>query len=309
MPSGSSGSSSKTCSPVRKALPSTSVTTAGVPATSASPTTRPRNSEPTMLRWRSSSPRRSRPLPVEQREPRRGAAAARRAVHLAVGEHRDVPLCERPLALVLPEDDPVHVAQLGLERMDDVVLGFERALELPAELDQPRKLPWLDPLLDGGVERAAERDVDRPAVHVEALAPTRTTGRFGTEPSGHDRPRRAPTSRAGRRERPRRRASLLRRARRCPRRAPRSRARSSRAHMPSSSRRCGRRRRRGPPPRRSARRRSSRTCPHAREARRRAADGRRRAVRGRPCACRGSSPRSGGSTPPVTIRKGSPPVW
>ena len=41
-PSGSSGSSAKTCSPVRYALPSTSVTTAGRPATSASPTTRPR---------------------------------------------------------------------------------------------------------------------------------------------------------------------------------------------------------------------------------------------------------------------------
>ena len=75
------------------------------------------------------------------------------------------------LALVLPEDDPVHVAQLGLEQVDDVVLGFERALDRPAELDQARKLPWLDPLFDGGVERAAERDVDHPAVHVEALRP------------------------------------------------------------------------------------------------------------------------------------------
>ena len=49
-PSGSWGSRVKTCSPVRYALPSMSVITAGMPATSASPTTRARNSVSTMPR-------------------------------------------------------------------------------------------------------------------------------------------------------------------------------------------------------------------------------------------------------------------
>ena len=49
-PSGSWASSVKTCSPVRYALPSMSVITAGMPATSASPTTRARNSVSTMPR-------------------------------------------------------------------------------------------------------------------------------------------------------------------------------------------------------------------------------------------------------------------
>ena len=64
---------------------------------------------------------------VEEREPRRGSAAARRAVDLAVGEHGDVALREGILSLLLPEDDAVDVAQLGLERVDELVLGLERA--------------------------------------------------------------------------------------------------------------------------------------------------------------------------------------
>ena len=120
VPSSSASSSTKRCSPVRCALPSTSVITAGVPAI-RSPTTRARNSLPTMLRCRSSSPRGELAARVEQRKPRGRAAAARRAVDLAVGEDGDVAL--RVRALALPEDHAVDVAQLGLERMDDLVLA------------------------------------------------------------------------------------------------------------------------------------------------------------------------------------------
>src|SRR5215208_1449760 len=95
---------------------------------------------------------------VEQRQPCRRAAAARRAVDLPVREDRDVAL--NIVALALPEDDAVHVAQLGLERVDDLVVRFKLVLELAPALDQPRQLLRRDSLLDGRVERAAERDVD-----------------------------------------------------------------------------------------------------------------------------------------------------
>src|SRR5581483_2705129 len=108
------------------------------------------------------------PLVVEQGEPRRGAAAARRAIDLAVGEDGDVPLGERLVALLLPEDDPVEVAQLGLPRMDDLVVASEVRLDRAAELDQPRELARLDALRQRGVERAAERDVDAAARGLQA---------------------------------------------------------------------------------------------------------------------------------------------
>src|SRR5581483_8745172 len=63
-------------------------------------------------------------------------------------------------ALLLPEDHPVDVPQLGLVRVDDVVRRLEVGLDRPAELDQPRQLARLDRLLERRVERAAERDVD-----------------------------------------------------------------------------------------------------------------------------------------------------
>jgi SAM-dependent methyltransferase len=76
--------------------------------------------------------------PVKQRKACRGAAAARRAVDLAVGEHRHVALHEgRAVGDVLPEDHAVDVAKLRLERVDDVGLGLDRRLDRPAELDQP----------------------------------------------------------------------------------------------------------------------------------------------------------------------------
>jgi len=110
-------------------------------------------------------------LCIEQREPRGGARAARRAVDLPVGEHRHVPLRQRPFALLLPEDDPVHVAELALERVDDVVCSLERGLQLSAECDQARQLARLDPLLERCVERAAEREVDDAAGGLDPLRP------------------------------------------------------------------------------------------------------------------------------------------
>src|SRR5581483_12017190 len=98
----------------------------------------------------------------EQREPCRGAAAARRAVDLAVGEDGHVALHERRArALLLPEDHAVDVAQLGLDRVDDLSLRLELALDPAAELDQARQLGRLDPLLDARVERPAEGDPRR----------------------------------------------------------------------------------------------------------------------------------------------------
>ena len=87
-------------------------------------------------------------LRVEQREPGGRPRAARRAVDLAVGEHRHVALRERPVALVLPEDHAVDVPELGLERVDDVVRGLDRGLELAPERDQARKLAGRDPFLE-----------------------------------------------------------------------------------------------------------------------------------------------------------------
>src|SRR5436190_7554351 len=69
--------------------------------------------------------RRDAPFAVQQREPRGSAAPARGAVDLPVGENGDVPLGERILALVLPEDDAVDAAKLRLARVDDLVLLLE----------------------------------------------------------------------------------------------------------------------------------------------------------------------------------------
>ena len=91
---------------------------------------------------------------------RRESRAAGRAVDLAVGENRDVPLRQGRVGLVLPEDDAVDAAQLGLEWMDDLVLGLDRRLDRAAERDQARQLGRRDPFIERGVERAAEGDVD-----------------------------------------------------------------------------------------------------------------------------------------------------
>ena len=114
---------------------------------------------------------RERSRGVEERQPGRRARAAGRAVDLSVGEDGHVSLGQRLALLLLPEDDPVDVAQLLLDRVNDLVLRLEAALDRPAELDQPRQLAGLDPLPQRGVEGAAERDVDRDLSHPNARRP------------------------------------------------------------------------------------------------------------------------------------------
>src|SRR5215210_3546432 len=80
---------------------------------------------------------------VAKREPRRRSTPARRAVDLAVGEDGHVALHVRLLAL--EEDDAVEIAQLGFERVNDVVLRLELRLQLATQLDQARQLARLDP--------------------------------------------------------------------------------------------------------------------------------------------------------------------
>src|SRR4051794_6242993 len=78
----------------------------------------------------------------EAREACRGPAAARRAVHLAVGKDRHVPLDERAVRvgrLVLPEHDPVDAREIGLIGVDDRDGPFERRPELALERDQRRQ--------------------------------------------------------------------------------------------------------------------------------------------------------------------------
>ena len=111
------------------------------------------------------------------------------------------------LALALPEDDAVDVPQLGLERMDELVLRLELALELAAALDQPRQLRRLDALLDRCVEGAAERDVDSRQTSVpqtnagtlrkrtETHAPSRTRATVSSRPDGTSTTTRVSSSR------------------------------------------------------------------------------------------------------------------
>ena len=92
--SGSCGSSTKRCSPVRKALPSTSVTTAGRPSacTRSHHAAIEHGAHDRFVAQRLTG--RQRSLLCQQRKAGRGARAAGRAVDLAVGEHRDVALVE-----------------------------------------------------------------------------------------------------------------------------------------------------------------------------------------------------------------------
>jgi len=50
------------------------------------------------------------------------------------------------VAFVLPEDHAVDVAELRLERVNDLLLCLAPALDRAPELDQPRELPRLDAL-------------------------------------------------------------------------------------------------------------------------------------------------------------------
>ena len=113
---------------------------------------------------------RESPAPVEQGEPCRGAAAARRAVDLAVREDRHVALDERRTGVdVLEEDDTVDVSQLRLDGMHHLAARLDRALELATEPDERRQVSSLDRQperadVNRRVERSSEREVgvDRP---------------------------------------------------------------------------------------------------------------------------------------------------
>ena len=84
----------------------------------------------------------------------------------SVSEDCDVALDERrAVGLVLEEDHPVDVSQLGLERMDDRIRGLELTLHLAAQRNQTRQRRGLDrerqrAQVDGRVEGAAVRHVD-----------------------------------------------------------------------------------------------------------------------------------------------------
>ena len=263
-----------------------------------------------MLRCRSSSPRGSRPERSRRASRARGAAPARRAVDLAVREHGHVALGQRTPAFLLPEGDAVHVAELGLERMDDLVLGLERALDLAAELDESRQLARLHLLLERGIEGAAVRR-RRPCARrpfapsaqtkagtfrkrTERTRPFSTSAQVSSRPDGTSTTTWFSPSRAL--DDP-----LVERPRHERDRAVPARRRVARVveEHDAEIRVC----------RRSAPRRSSRTCPRGRAARRRAAGGCGRDARERLGACRGSWLHAGSPTPPVTIRNGSPPVW
>ena len=126
---------------------------------------------------------------VEEREPRRRSAAARRAVDLAVREHRDVALGQRALALLLPEDHAVDVAKLRLERVDDVLPRLELALELAAELDRAAAARPARPA--PRARRRTRRRRRRPpcARRARPPRPRRTRARCGSAPSARGRPR------------------------------------------------------------------------------------------------------------------------
>ena len=123
-----------------------------------------------MLRCRSGSPVASRPSSWR--------SASRAEVPLPQGERSTSPSAKTVtfrwvsgiLALLLPEDHPVDVAQLGLARVDDLLIRLQVGLDRPAELDQPREVCGLDALRAGGVERASERDVDPVARRLEVAS-------------------------------------------------------------------------------------------------------------------------------------------
>src|SRR5215217_3325584 len=108
------------------------------------------------------------PLGVEEGQTRRGAAAARRAVHFAVGEHRDVALGDAgPPAVpfgVFEEDGAVDAPQPGLQRVGDLGGGVQVVVDLPPDLDEARHVGGLDGELQitrvhARVEGTPERDV------------------------------------------------------------------------------------------------------------------------------------------------------
>ena len=124
---------------------------------------------------------------IEEREARRGAAAARRPVDLAVREHRDIALDERRSPLDrLEEDDTVDVSQLGLERMDELAHRLELTLDVPAELDEAWQIAGLhrEGRLHRGIEGPGKGDGRHHPGRIEPLASHES--RNVPKPNGRD---------------------------------------------------------------------------------------------------------------------------
>ena len=101
---------------------------------------------------------------MEESQARRGPAAARRAVYLAVGEDGYVSLGEARAFDVLEEDGTVDIPQPGLQGVDDLHWGVQLVLYLASYLDEAWQVGGLDrepqgARLHAGVEGSPKRDV------------------------------------------------------------------------------------------------------------------------------------------------------
>src|SRR5919106_4700440 len=104
---------------------------------------------------------------IQQSETSRRATPTRRAIYLAVGKDRHVPLTEVTRRIVvLVEDHSVDVTQLRLDGVHDLVLLFDRELDFATNLDQRRQVRRLHAQANigcknGSVEGSPVRDVER----------------------------------------------------------------------------------------------------------------------------------------------------
>ena len=207
-PSGSRSSRTKVCSPVRKAAPSTSVTTVGWPPIGG-PTsiTRASKTESTIDRCRSVSPDADLAAVVQDRQPGRRARAARRPIDFAVGEDRDVALGPALALDGLPEDDAVDAREVRLVRVDDLERAIQGGAELALQGDQLGEGSRLDMEPEGRAHPSSRRTPRRTRRRASAgpgssrpprRARARTRGRSGSAPPRPDRCRPgAPCRRAG----------------------------------------------------------------------------------------------------------------
>ena len=138
---------------MRYADPSTSVITDGCPAIRGSvPTTHASKPNSTIDRWRNSSPVAEFAAGVQRGQPCRRSGATWRAVDLAVGEDRDVPLLGRPEAL--PEDHAVDAGEIGLVGVDDCDRALECRPQLPLQVDELGEIGRVEPKAErGGLHR------------------------------------------------------------------------------------------------------------------------------------------------------------
>ena len=196
VPSGSRGSSTKRCSPVLYAVPSTSVST----PSAVSPTTRACERRADDRLVPRTSPSRQHAVRGQQRAARRGPRAARRAVDLAVGEHGHVALVQRRRP-VLVEDRAVDAREPLVARVAGGVAARERGLTARPAAISSRQVARARPrspnaaARHAGVDRAAVGHVDRHAARPRDVARDHE-GRHVAEGDGVHRVRRAARTRA-----------------------------------------------------------------------------------------------------------------